>query len=424
MGIRLAGYSPIMPPRPPPFRLPGIHFLGAIAWLVLGAAGLVAVSPLLASGQFLAPRVIAVTHLFTLGVMTGSIFGALYQFYPMSLGAEPRSVRAGVVGGWLLHAGIALLVSGLWWWQPAVQAAGWGVFFLVIGIVAWNLLPHRRRMEPGPARTTASYVSAAHMLFGLAFFLAGARIGNSLGWWTLDRLGLIAAHFHLAAFGFAGLTAVGVGSRMLPMFMVAAQAPRWPVRYIGPLATVGLLLIGTGLSLSRPPLTWAGAGVSLAAAALFLRLVAGYFRFRMVRRLEPAFGHVLAAFLFLGAAVIAGLVQLAIPGFSPRGAIVYAGLTLLGWLVVFITGIWYRLLAFLIWLHFYGRDGATRSRTAAEIVHRPTAWATLALLVAGIAALLGGAGLGDAVLARAGALTFLAGSLVLLGHYATIFVRR
>ena len=98
-----------MPPSPPPFRLPGIHFLGGIGWLALGGAGLVVVAPLLAAGQFLAPAVLAVTHLFTLGVITGSIFGALYQFYPMSLGAAPRSVRAGVIGGWLLHGGISVV---------------------------------------------------------------------------------------------------------------------------------------------------------------------------------------------------------------------------------------------------------------------------------------------------------------------------
>ncbi len=413
-----------MPPSPPPFRLPGIHFIGGIVWLALGGAGLVAVAPLLSAGQFLAPKVIAVTHLFTLGVITGSIFGALYQFYPMSLGAAPRSVGAGVIGAWLLQVGTGLLVAGLWWWIPLLQGLGWGLLFVVIGIVAWNLLPHRRRMESGPARTTASYVSAAHILFGLAFFLAGARIGNSLGWWTLDRLGLIAAHFHLAAFGFAGLTAVGVGSRMLPMFMVAARAPRWPVRFIGPLGSAGLAVLAAGLAFRYSPIVWVGALISLAAAGLFLRLVAGYFQFRMIRRLEPAFGHVLAGFVSLAAALVAGFVLLATPGFSARGAVVYAGLVLLGWLVIFITGIWYRLLAFLIWLHFYGRDGATRVRTAAEIVHRPTAWATLALLVAGLATLLGGVGLGNGTAARAGSAVFLAGTLVLLTHYAVIFTKR
>src|SRR5688572_16133312 len=110
--------------EPPPFRLPGTHFSGAVAWLVLGAAGLVAVAPELAAGRFLSPHVLAVTHLFTLGVITASIFGALYQFYPMSLGAAARSVRVGVAGAWLLHLGVALLVSGLWLWAPTLQGAG------------------------------------------------------------------------------------------------------------------------------------------------------------------------------------------------------------------------------------------------------------------------------------------------------------
>src|SRR5690606_4709530 len=137
--------------------------LGAIVWLVLGAIGLVIVAPLLAQGQFLAPRVIAVTHLFTLGVITSSIFGALYQFYPMSLGASPRSVPAGVAGAWLLHFGSALLGGGLWYRVPALPAAGRLPLLGVIGIVAWNLLPHRRRMDPGPARGTARYVSGPHI---------------------------------------------------------------------------------------------------------------------------------------------------------------------------------------------------------------------------------------------------------------------
>jgi hypothetical protein len=144
----------------------------------------------------------------------------------------------------------------------------------------------------------------------------------------------------------------------------------------------------------------------------------------MIRRLEPAFGHVLAGFASLAAAVVTGIVLLAAPGFSARGAIVYTGLVLLGWLVLFITGIWYRLLAFLLWLHFYGREGAVRVRTAAEIVHRPTAWTTLVLLATGVVALLGGVATGDGTAARTGAIVFFAGTLLLLAHYAVIFAKR
>ena len=405
----------------PPFRLPGTHFIGALVWLLLGGAGLVVVAPDLAAARFLAPRVLAVTHLYTLGVITASIFGALYQFYPMSLGAGARSVRVGVAGAWLLHTGTALVVAGLWLWRPWLQAAGWWALFLAIGCVSWNLLPHRRRMTQG--RRVAAYVSAAHSMLGLALLLAGARIGASLGWWEIDRLGAIAAHFHLAAFGFAGLTAVGVGGRMIPMFMVAGTGPEWPMRVIGPAAVGGLGVLAGGLLFDVGPAAGLGALLGVAAAGLFLGTIAGYFRRRLVRRLEPAFGHVAIGFGCLVLALTSGVVQLVLPGMSPRGWMVYAELTLLGWLVVLITGIWYRLFPFLIWLHYYGRTGA-RVRPAAELVHPGTAWTALGLLATGVLALAGGTALGANLGTRAGAWLILAGSLLVAGQYPRIFLGR
>jgi hypothetical protein len=400
----------------PPFRLPGTHFVGAIVWLLLGGAGLVAVAPDLAAAGFLSPHVLAVTHLYTLGVIVTSIFGALYQFYPMSLGAVARSIRVGVVGAWLLYAGVALVVTGFWFWRPWVQAAGWCALFLAIGCVSWNLLPHRRHISH--ARPVAAYVSAAHSMLGFALLLGGARIGASLGWWTIDRLGMIAAHFHLAAFGFAGLTAVGVGSRMIPMFV-----PERPLRLIGPATVAGLIVLASGLLFGFLPAVWLGAVLGVGSAALFVVLIAGFFRRRLVRRLEPTFGHVLVGFCGLVLALAVGVVQLVLPGMSARGWIMYGELTLLGWLVIFITGIWYRLFTFLIWLHFYGRTGAG-VRPAAELVHHPTAWVALGLLTAGVMLLVTGTAWASPAGTRAGAIGFLAGSLLVAAQYARIYGAR
>jgi hypothetical protein len=103
----------------------------------------------------------------------------------------------------------------------------------------------------------------------------------------VDRLGAIAAHFHLAAFGFAGHTAVGVGSRMLPMFLVSGSGPEWPVRIIGPVAAVGLMLLGGGLLFSVPAMTWPGALLGVAAAAMvhdaaLRRPVSGHFHHSII----------------------------------------------------------------------------------------------------------------------------------------------
>ena len=403
----------------PPFRLPGLHFVGALFWLVAAGAGLVLVAPDLAAAHFLKPHVLAVTHMYTLGVIVASVFGALYQFYPMSLGGGARSIRVGVWGGWSLHAGIATIVAGFWWWIPALQAVGWVLLFLAVGCVSWNLLPQRRRMTQG--RRAAGYVSTAHSMLGLAIFLAGARIGASLGWWSLDRLGVIAAHFHFAAFGFAGLTAVGVGGRMLPMFLVSGPGPDWPFRLIGPAGSLGLLLLAAGLLWGVGPLLWLGAFIGLLAVTLFVAVVTGYFRRRMLRRLEPAFGHVVIGFVSLVAGLGVGVVQLFLPGVSLRGWTIYAELILLGWLVLFITGIWYRLLGFLIWLHFYRVSGVQPGPTAMELVHRSSAWIALGLMVAGVAGVVYGTGAGSAGTARVGAVGVLVGSLLVAGQYARIY---
>ena len=173
-GLPIAG-----PAHPPPFRLTAGHFATALLWLLIGGVGLVAVSADLAAGNFLAPHVLAVTHLFTLGVLTTTIYGALYQFFPGALGIAIRSVRV-AYWTWAAHTtGTLLLVAGFWTWHPALLGAGWILLFCGVFGSSWNLLPQRRRAPHG--LVVGRYVSAGHIALGAAMLVALARVGNSLG---------------------------------------------------------------------------------------------------------------------------------------------------------------------------------------------------------------------------------------------------
>src|SRR5678815_1863848 len=118
-GLRRPLPQPTAAPTPPPFPLLAAHFSLLAVSLVLGSTGLVAVAPLLAAGNFLAPRVLGVVHLFTLGVLLAAISGVMHQFYPMALGWALRSVRIAATGVTLLILGVASVVSGFWFWHPA-----------------------------------------------------------------------------------------------------------------------------------------------------------------------------------------------------------------------------------------------------------------------------------------------------------------
>lgn len=375
--------APAPPATPPPFRLPGEHFLAGLVWLVVAGASAPVVAADLAVGSLFAPRVLAATHALTLGVLTTMIFGALYQFFPATLGVAARSIRVAHQTFWTLQAGVLAMVIGFWCWIPGLLLAGWLLLFLAVGGLAWNLLPQRRRATQG--RRVGYYASAGHMALGLAMLLGLARIGELFGWWTVSRTGLIAAHFHLAALGFVTLTIVGVGSRMVPMFLFAQAAPTGALRWILPLTAAGLLVQAGGLVFAIEGASLTGGAVLVAAAVLILVQFGYWIRYRTRQPLDPAVGYLLVAVGFLATAAVLGVELLGAERFEPRRWAAYGMVSLLGWCTLFTLGIAHRIVPFLSWLHLFG--GMARGAHAppvAALVHRRLAWATLATWGAGI----------------------------------------
>jgi hypothetical protein len=347
-------------------------------------------------------------------VITTTIFGALYQLFPVTMGVGVRSVSAGHRTFWALQAGIVLLTTGFWFWLGWAQGLGWLALAGAMGGLASNLIGQRRGATQGLA--IGRYVSAGHAGLGTAMLVALARIGETLGWWQVDRLGIIATHFHLAAFGFATLTAVGIGSRMLPMFLVSHGAPDWPLRWIGPLSGAGLVLQAIGLLARLPPVVWIGGLLLAAGTVVYLGLAAGYFR-RRAGPLDPALAHVAAALTALALAVPLGIGLLAAPTMSPRGWAAYALLGIVGWLVLLILGVYYRILPFLTWLNLFGGGAPGRpTPSAGDLVRRPWAWASLVLLATGLGATVSAVLLGAPSWARTGAAAYALGVALVLAQ--------
>ena len=416
-GLRRPLPQPTAAPTPPPFPLLAAHFSLLAVSLVLGSAGLVAVAPLLAAGNFLAPRVLGVVHLFTLGVLLAAISGVMHQFYPMALGWALRSVRIAATGVTLLILGVASVVSGFWFWHPALLAIGWVLVFAAVGCVSWNLLPARRRSPQ--ARFVGAFVSAGHVALGFAMLLAALRIGEFLGWWTVNRLGTIAAHFHLAALGFGTLTALGVGSRMIPMFLVSHGAPTRPVPWIAIILTGGLFAFSIGAPLHLQPLVWLGASFMFAAVLLHLWVARWYFRHRLRRKLDPAMRFVALAFVNLGLTALMGAALLITPGFHAGLWIAYGLFGILGWLVTLIMGILQKLVPHLSRMRLFGRSG--RPIPDANVLINPTlARIALASLEAGLLTLATGVLLRHVLATRAGAALWLLAVALVVTQFVRI----
>ncbi|MGH9419520.1 MAG: hypothetical protein ACRD3J_06065, partial [Thermoanaerobaculia bacterium] len=233
------------------------HFAAAILYLVAGTVGLIWIAPELAMGAFVSPHVAGITHLFTLGWLTTTIFGALYQLLPVALAAPLRSTRLGHVSFWTFAPGAGLFACGVAEGSTMLHHAGIGLVGVGVILTVFNIgssLPKSRSKDE-----TWTAVTIA-----LAFLLSTLVLGIVLlhnihtGFLAAFRVTVLAIHLHVAIVGWALIMMVGVSHRLLPMFLLAHGADtRWTKRSLASLV-VGVLALGTGFATDNAPIAWTG----------------------------------------------------------------------------------------------------------------------------------------------------------------------
>jgi hypothetical protein len=229
------------------------------------------------------PRFVGYVHLLTLGFLASAVYGAVYAFAPSVLRLAIAERRADFLAAAMHIGGTMTLAHGLAAGGPGLAALGGTAAFLgglhVLGRLARGL----------PA---CKVPLGTRVLIGSAcgFFLLGGGLGVLFVWarlfglpWGLERAAVLAAHAHLAAFGWLAGTLFGFGSRMLPMLFAARPGGGRDLFAIAALHGVGAF----GLALSL--LAFPGGVAPFAAVAVLA--VAGFLLHAMTmarRRVRPA----------------------------------------------------------------------------------------------------------------------------------------
>lgn len=418
MTARRSLLTPTLPPSPlpgglvtanaPPLRLPAKHFAAALAFLTGGAAGLALVAPEIASGAFLAPRVIAVVHMFTLGFIATSIFGALYQFLPVAVGAPIRSMRVADASFALLVAGIPTFVLGLAGPWPNLIPAGAGALALAFALFAINFVATLIGARPRSITWWALSASAVFLLATLGLGLALA-LDLTTGFAGVHRFELLAVHVHVAIAGWVLLVIVGVGHRLIPMFMLSHGADERPAR-----AAVWLLSIGCGLlALSRGGAlrVVAGVAVGLGVVAWLVQVVT-FYRHRKKRDLDGGMRLAMAGAIGIGGALLLAPLALGRGWHDTRLLALYGFVLIVGGISLFVAGHYFKIVPFLVWYHRFGsRVGKGAVPRVSDLYSSRAVHVALGLFVLGVLVTASGIAIAHAGLVRAGALVLLAGVL-------------
>jgi hypothetical protein len=346
-----------MPARWPPL----LYF--AFAHLCLAAAfAATALDPRGVGGFFYHPRMLAVTHLVTLGWISASILGSIYVVGPLALRMPMPATRADYAAFAAFAVGVLGMTSHFWIDSPAGMAWAAGLVALSFFHVPARALAGLRA-APIPFEVRLPVALAFLNILGAAVLGVLLAVDKVSPFLRVRHLDAVFAHAHLAALGWGTMMVVGAGYRLLPMILPAAM-PRGPWVYASALllegGVVGLvwgfLNNGRGLGVASV-FAVAGVGAFLSRVVWMLR----HRRPAPTERRRPDWGvaHALQALAWLVVASALGLL-LAFSEPSEAGlriAMAYGVLGLVGFLSQMVVGVEGRVLPLFAWLWgFADRD--------------------------------------------------------------------
>lgn len=348
----------------PPISVPYRFFLtaplfGALAGLVLAVLG-----PETLSSRW-SPGALAMTHLIVVDFMLQAMCGSLLQFVAVVAGANiwrPRLVAAIVHP--TITAGAVFLASAFLFGEPALFLLAALAFVAALGLFLTVMAIALART---PARGMTIHVLRVAVFGLLVTVMLGAVLAIALGLpepvaprWPL--LPIINVHVAWGLGGWALMLVVGVSYMVVPMFQLTPSYPVWFTRALPAALFLVLcawtlqLLPGDGTAQALQPAVGA-IGVSLAGAYAAVTL---WLQSRRRRRQTDAtllFWRVAMASLVAFALSWLAVRTLPIEVDPLRVPLWLGVLALPGLFVCVITGMLYKIMPFLNWLHLQQQGG-------------------------------------------------------------------
>ena len=401
-------------------RLAAEHFAASILYLLAGAVGLVWIAPELAAGAYPSPHVAGITHLFTLGWITTTIFGALAQLLPVALGAPIRSTRVGHASFFTFAPGAGIFAAGIASSSLVIEHIGIGLItigiILEVGNIAASLPQAKNRDVTWGAVIIAISFLSSTLVLGVILLhnLHSGFIANA-------RLTTLATHLHVALVGWVLMMIVGVSHRLLPMFLLAHGADtRWTKRALTLLAA-GVLALATGLIARLAPAVWLGAALIDGGIGCFIWQAYSFYRVRVRKKLDVGMRFAMTAIVFLAIAAVLGSALVVLGPMHARLATMYIAVGLLGGIVLYVVGFFYKIVPLLAWTaRFRGRMGKGPVPTVAQMYSARVAHVQLGIMALAVVLLAGGIGASAPHVVRCGAVLFLAGVLLFTTQIARV----
>ena len=303
------------------------------------------------------PQILAITHVMALGWGTMIILGASHQLVPVLIEGKLYSVTLAYASFVLAATGIPLLVYGFYFFNLGWPAQ-WGGILINLSILSYLV-----NLAVSMAKSESENVHAVFVFSGALWLLLTTIVGLILLYnFTAtilpnDSVHYLPLHAHMGIIGWFLLLVMGVGSRLIPMFLISKYSNTKLLWVIFMLINGGLLtFIISFLYFPKNYYYLLPVAAILMAIGLFGYYCYQCYQQRIRKRVDEQMKisllsvsmmllPIMLLFIIIGL-LLFGIVKVNL-------VIVYGFVVFFGWITALIFGMTFKTLPFIVWNKVY-----------------------------------------------------------------------
>jgi len=381
----------------PPFKLIAPFFILGSIFYILATMYLFFFSA--ENLSILDTKVLSLVHLFLLGFVMMTIFGAMAQLVPVVLEVGHFAVELFYAIWPLLGIGTTLMVLGFLDF-PQLLPYGGVIVLISMMIFVMEIFLTIKKVEKFNIVMTSVLISNTFLFFGIIFGLVMAL--SYAGTINVDISNILRSHVYLVIGGYISITLMGLSVVLLPMFGLSHGFSKKPLEISIWLMSLGVSFVVSSSFIDFSILEYIGYLLSIVSLFVYFYLVKTIFTTRARKEIDIYAKSLIFAYFSMLGALVLGIAYLII-GFEPL-ALASAWLIFFGFFGFAITGHVYKIVPFLVWFErFSPLVGKQKVPMLAEMLPEKSSEAQLVFGIVGVVLVTVAILMQDATFIKAGA---------------------
>lgn len=333
-----------------------IPFYAYAALSFLLATILIMLNTAVFTQHYFNPFTLAITHAMALGWGTMMILGASHQLFPVLIEGRLHSNLLAYLSFYFAAIGIPLLIFSFYNFDMGIIAQT-GAILINLAVISYitNLLISISKSKKENVHAMFAITAAFWLLLttGLGLLLVYNFTFNIF---PKDSIHYLSFHAHMGIVGWFLLLIIGVGSRLIPMFLISKYENNKRLWWVYALINTGLVgfififISSVKSELSILPIVLIGIGILLFGLNIY-QSYTDRIRKKVDDQVKTSMLSI--GFMIIPLLILIGIIVIFSTVSNMKFVLLYGFTIFFGWITAIILGMTFKTLPFIVWNKVY-----------------------------------------------------------------------